>query len=124
MYYMTNPEVLHTPVTPEVDATQGVAVFETISAIDSERNPDFTAFEQIQGTALAKLYLQGRAADMATRFADDFAKDPSKTPLETTIANMRYLAGYYVSGDNAGQQISDMLRCWNQAFNELTQTTE
>lgn len=117
---MSNPNALSSP---EAVKHQSALVYETVASISPDRNPDFTAFEQIKGAELAKLYLQGTADNLKHAFPDEYPVDGDKNPLDTAIANMRYIAGYYVSGENAGEQISASLQPWNTAFEQLTEVT-
>ena len=117
MFVMNTHEALRSP---ELDKLQSTVVFEAVVAIDPERNPAFTALEQIKGAKLAELFLKGYADKMATDAPDEF-KDGKTTPLDTATANMRYVAGYYIGGDNGSEQFSEMLKPWQAAHEALTQ---
>ena len=105
---------------PELDMPYSTAVFEAVSAIDLERNPAFTALEQIKGAEVAKLFLRGYADKMAAGAPDMFA-DGQPTPLDVAAANMRYIAGYYISGEDASKQLREMLEPWQVAYEALNQ---
>ena len=76
MFVMNTHEALRSP---ELDKLQSTVVFEAVVAIDPERNPAFTALEQIKGAKLAELFLKGYADKMATDAPDEF-KDGKTTP--------------------------------------------
>ena len=113
---MNNSETLRSP---ELENPQSASVYEAIVAINPERNPAFTAIEQIKGAKLAELFLKGYADKMSTDAPEEF-EGGKTTPLDTALANMRYIAGCYVGGENAGRR-GEMLKPWLTAYEALTQ---
>jgi hypothetical protein len=105
---LTNPEQLES-------ARQ---VFDLIDGLEPERNAAFTAIDQISGTKLAKLFLQGYARHLAIN-----AEERIDDPLAVAIGNISYMTGYYTSGSDPvrsqATQHTDLMRPWREAHDEL-----
>ncbi|NCU37997.1 hypothetical protein EOL96_03000 [Candidatus Saccharibacteria bacterium] len=116
----TTPDPEKTTPDPELDGQRTSATYEIVASIDTERGPAFNAMEQIKGVELAKLFLSG--------YADRIQANPSvefrdgETPLDVAAENMRHIAGYYIiGGENAGEQLSKILKPWQSAYEALKQ---
>lgn len=112
---MNNP---NTSWRPESARPQADLVYDAISIVERDRNIAFVAFEQIKGADLAELFLEGYASQLRVTLAeqDNFDADP----LETAITNIRYIAGYYITGGEA-EKLGESLRPWQIAYQNLTQ---
>ncbi len=115
---MTSP---NTAPSPEL-MTQAQQAFELIQGLEPDRNPAFTAVEQVKGTAMAKLFLEGYADYLGREATDESVK---ANPLGTAFANVNYVAGYYITGDDpnksAGDQFSELIKPWAAAHDQITE---
>jgi hypothetical protein len=103
---------------PEVSKSPSAVVYEAIVGINAERNPVFTALDQIKGKELAVLFLKGYA-DTLAKDAPELFSDHKTTPLDLAASNIRYVAGYHVTGDNGSEQLKAILKPWASAYEEL-----
>lgn len=107
-----------TQKSPELSQTASAAVYEAIVGINAERNPIFTAVDQIKGKELATLFLKGYADRLSKDAPEEFA-DHQTTPLDVAANNIRYVAGYHVTGHNSSEQLKAILKPWESAYEEL-----
>lgn len=112
---MTNHELTHNQ---ETETSQAKVAFEMIASLE-ERNSAFTAFEQIKGAQLAGLFLEGYADAIETESPDDIRQ--GETALDVAYNNIKYIAGYYISGDDDGnERLKASLTPWNEAYDALS----
>lgn len=107
--------------TEDETADRNSIFYKIIASIDPNRKPEFTAFEQIQGVELARMFLLANADLIRSTTPTDY-ETGEKDPLDVAIANMRYIAGYYIdnSKKDSISEHSKRLKPWNDAYAELT----
>lgn len=79
----------------EVDHEKAAAVYELVTSVDPERAPAFVGLDQIKGTALATLFLQGYADKLVAENPDAFVL---RDPLVVAFEQISHCAGYSITG--------------------------
>ncbi|MEI6054286.1 MAG: hypothetical protein WCQ49_02875 [Candidatus Saccharibacteria bacterium] len=100
---------------------QSAAFYEAVAAIDTNRSVLHIALNEIKDEESAALFLRGYADKIESMVDGDGNRIERGdiTSLELALAEIKYMAGYHVSGVEFKQQLKDLLSPWDAAYNTL-----
>ena len=101
--------------------SQSVAFCEAIAAIDVNRSALHIALNEIKDEESAALFLRGYADKIESMVDGDGNRIERGgiTSLELALAEIKYIAGYHVSGVEFKSQLKELLEPWNAAYDAL-----
>jgi len=121
---MSTSEILSKNI--EANELQEVSSYEAIAARDTKRMPLQIALEEICDIENAAIFLKSYAKKIESMVdgSGNQIEIGDITSLELALADIKYMAGYHVSGPDFKKQLVDLLGPWNEACYLLSQQSK